>query len=562
MRFPFLISIGICSAFLLFSGACSRMPSNTTVAEQTQQGSAPDRERELIEEVQSHPSAERKMSTLAATDMAVQSGISYQRVRQIPQYMPYATASTENYQPLTDNPVKRVVDQPLSTFSIDVDTGSYANVRRFIRAGQLPPANAVRVEEMLNYFTYDYPLPEDSRQPFSVITEVGPTPWNSETHLLHIGVQGYREQLHESHAANLVFLVDVSGSMNSPKKLGLLKSSLKLLVSQLNEQDSISIVSYAGATRVVLKPTPASQRKRILAALENLHAGGSTNGAAGIDLAYQQADSAFKRGGVNRVILATDGDFNVGISDIEQLKKIIAKKRKIGIELTTLGFGTGNYNDYLMEQLADIGNGNYAYIDTLTEAKKVLLDELSSTLLTIARDVKIQIEFNPAVVSEYRLIGYSNRLLADQDFNNDRVDAGDIGAGHSVTAIYEIALLGERGQALDALRYRHHDLEAVNTDELAFIKLRYKLPQEKHSRLLSRVIGSGQSKNSLSETSDNYRFAAAVACFAQKLSDSRYIESADYGSILTLAREAQGSDKFAYRSGFIELVSLAEILDR
>ncbi|MFT5350803.1 MAG: Ca-activated chloride channel family protein, partial [Gammaproteobacteria bacterium] len=328
--------------------------------------------------------------------------------------------SRENYAHFEDNATKRVLDHPVSTFSIDVDTGAYANVRRMLKAGNLPTQDAVRTEELINYFSYQYPLRSDRSAPFNVHKELAPTPWNANTHLLHIGIKGYDLPTEELPAANLVFLVDVSGSMQSANKLELLKSSLKLLTNRLVEDDSVSIVVYAGASGVVLEPTSGKDKAQIISALDRLTAGGSTNGAAGIRLAYAMAEQAFIKGGINRVLLATDGDFNVGTSNTEQLKDLIEEKRKSGIALSTLGFGTGNYNDQLMEQIADVGNGNYAYIDTLNEAQKVLVDEMNSTILTIARDVKIQIEFNPAVVSEYRLLGYENRLLNLEDFNNDK----------------------------------------------------------------------------------------------------------------------------------------------
>ncbi|MGH8679793.1 MAG: vWA domain-containing protein, partial [Burkholderiales bacterium] len=381
----------------------------------------------------------------------------------------------ENYAHFDDNTLKRVVEHPVSTFSIDVDTGAYSNARRMLNAGRLPRQDAVRVEEFINYFAYDYPAPTDRSRPFNVITELGPNPWNSKTHLLHIGLKGFEVPKSKIPAANLVFLIDVSGSMNSPDKLELLKTSLKLLTNELRPSDRISMVVYAGATGVVLEPVAGDQKAKIIAALESLSAGGRTNGAAGIRLAYQMAEQAFVKGGINRVLLATDGDFNVGTTSFEALKDLVEEKRKTGISLTTLGFGTGNYNDHLMEQLADAGNGNYAYIDTLNEARKVLVDQMSSTLQTIAKDVKIQIEFNPSVVSEYRLIGYENRTLAREDFNNDRVDAGDIGAGHSVTAVYEITLAGNGGERADPLRYQPETgaIAGRNT-ELAFLRLRYK----------------------------------------------------------------------------------------
>ena len=383
---------------------------------------------------------------------------------------------SEQYATLTDNPVVQTHLQPVSTFSIDVDTGSYSNIRRFLQNGQLPPIDAVRVEEMLNYFSYEYPDTASSEQPFSVTTELGATPWNNKTQLLHVGLKGYTPAKADDIPANLVFLIDVSGSMNSPDKLGLLKSSISMLAQELDSRDTVSIVVYAGSSGTVLPPTTGNNHHSINRALAKLTAGGSTNGAQGIELAYQLAGENFTDGGVNRVILATDGDFNVGLSDVNELKKLIEKKRESGIALTTLGFGKGNYNDHLMEQLADVGNGAYSYIDTLGEARKVLVDELQATLLTIAKDVKIQVEFNPAVISEYRLIGYTNRKLANEDFNNDRVDAGEIGAGHTVTALYEVALAGSGGELHSPLRYGNN--EPVNTqqplnNEVAEVRLRY-----------------------------------------------------------------------------------------
>ena len=475
--------------------------------------------------------------------------------------IPTPSDAGERYAETDPNPVKRVSQAPVSTFSIDVDTGAYANVRRFLQAGALPPPAAVRVEEMLNYFRYDYAQGSSPQDPFAIHTELSPTPWNAKTQLLHIGIQGYAPENTADVPVNLVFLIDVSGSMNHPKKLGLLKSSLRLLPRQLKPSDTLAIVTYAGATRVALVATPAREQKKILAALTQLQAGGSTHGAAGIELAYQQAEAQFDPNGVNRVILATDGDFNVGMSDVASLKKRIAEKRASGIALTTLGFGTGNYNDHLMEQLADTGDGQYAYIDTLSEARKVLVDELTATLLTIARDVKVQIEFNPAVVSEYRLIGYRNRLLREEDFSNDRVDAGDVGAGHSVTALYEIALVGSDGQRLNPLRYHRDGAQRGGEgDELAYLQMRYKLPGESASRLRQQIVHP-QTERPLSDASDNFRFAAAVAAFGQQLAGSDYLDGFDYAAMLQLARRARGEDVHGERGEFLRLLELAQALD-
>lgn len=466
----------------------------------------------------------------------------------------------ENYVHFDDNPVKRVAEFPVSTFSIDVDTGSYANIRRMLKAGRIPGKDAVRSEELVNYFSYDYQPPAELSTPFAVYREIAPTPWNEDTYLLHIGIKGYEAGRETLPAANLVFLVDVSGSMNSPDKLGLLKSSLKLLTQRLTTKDRVSLVVYAGASGVVLEPTPGDQKGKIIAALDQLTAGGSTNGASGIHLAYTMAQQAFIPGGINRVLLATDGDFNVGTVNIEQLKDLVEEKRKSGIALTTLGFGTGNYNDHLMEQIADVGNGNYAYIDTLSEAQKVLVDELSATMLTIAKDVKLQIEFNPAVVAEYRLLGYENRVLKREDFNNDKVDAGDIGAGHTVTAIYEIALTGDKGRRIEALRYQPELSDATDSDEIAFLRLRYKAPESNTSKLLEWAINKTEIGTNLAGSSENFRFAAAVAGFGQLLRGGTYTGQFGFDGVTQLARNARGKDPFGYRGEFLSLVNLAASL--
>ncbi len=459
--------------------------------------------------------------------------------------------------------VLRVSSHPVSTFSIDVDTGAYSNMRRWLNQGQLPPEDAVRVEEFINYFDYDYPFPNSTQAPFQVSTEIAPTPWNSNTRLLRIGIQGYDVPKAQLPASNLVFLIDVSGSMSAANKLPLLKQALTMLVGQLDARDSISMVVYAGASGVVLPPTSGNRKADILAALQQLRAGGSTNGAAGIQLAYQLAQQNFIPNGVNRVILATDGDFNVGLASTEELIDLIQRKRKAGIALTTLGFGSGNYNDHLLEQLADAGNGNYAYIDRLSEARKVLSEELTSTLLTIAKDVKIQIEFNPERVSEYRLIGYENRMLNEEDFANDQVDAGEIGAGHRVTALYEISLTGSNGQRLPTRRYQSE--ATINnrgtgsfSNELAHLRIRYKLPNESVSKLIeSAVMDSGINARG----GDSFNFAAAVAAFGQKLRGGQYLENYSYNDIATLARQSRGQDTHGYKSEFMQLVNLAESLD-
>ena len=476
---------------------------------------------------------------------------------------PSEPTNRENYAHLEENPTKRVSEHPISTFSIDVDTGSYTNVRRMLNQGQLPRHDAVRVEEMINYFAYNYPPPETLEPPFNVTTEIAPTPWNNKTHLLHIGIKGFTIPKDKLPPANLVFLVDVSGSMKSRDKLDLLKTALKLLSNQLTEKDKVSLVVYAGASGLVLEPTPGNQHGKIQAALSRLSAGGSTNGGAGIQLAYAVAQQGFISGGINRVLLATDGDFNVGTVNFNALKNLIEEKRKSGISLTTVGFGTGNYNDHLMEQLADAGNGNYAYIDTLNEAQKVLVDEMASTMKTIAKDVKIQIEFNPALVAEYRLIGYENRKLKREDFSNDKIDAGEIGAGHTVTALYEIALIGSDGQRLENLRYGEKSPkdEVPYSDELAFLRLRYKAPGGDTSKLLEwsllqKAIIAGNN------SSNRFRFSASVAAFGQQLRGGKYLEQFSYNDILSLAQGSRDKDLFGYRGEFIKLVKLAQSLSQ
>jgi Ca-activated chloride channel family protein len=468
----------------------------------------------------------------------------------------------ENYLVVNDGLVKQVAQEPVSTFSIDVDTGAYANVRRFLMNGQMPPKDAVRVEEMINYFSYDYPAPEAGGDPFRVTTLVARTPWNRETHLLHVGIKGYAPAATERPAANLVFLVDVSGSMDQPDKLPLLKAGMKMLTDQLRDDDKVTIVVYAGAAGLVLEPTSGKEKAKIKAALDRLQAGGSTAGGEGLALAYAKAKEAKIQGGINRVILATDGDFNVGLTSIDALKDTVAEGRESGISLTTLGFGEGNYNDALMEQIADVGDGNYGYVDSLKEAKRLLSDQLAGTIQTIAKDVKIQIEFNPAVVAEYRLIGYENRALNREDFSNDRKDAGEIGAGHTVTAIYEIALKGSRGLAIDPLRYGEHADEQVDprATEFAFLRLRYKTPEGDASKLIETPLLVSALKQADNAPPDA-RFAAAVAAFGQKLRGGDYIGAFDYDQIAATARAARGDDGDGARAEFIELVEMAKALD-
>lgn len=463
--------------------------------------------------------------------------------------------NTERYANTPDNPIQRTADASVSTFSIDVDTGSYSNVRRMLVAGQRPPADAVRAEEMLNYFDYGYPAPNSRDKPFQVSTEVAVAPWNSKHQLLQIGIQGYRVAAADIPAANLVFLVDTSGSMQDADKLPLVKQSLRELVKALRPQDRVSLVVYAGSAGLVLPPTPGNEQARILEALDRLEAGGSTNGGEGLQLAYAMARQAFIGKGVNRVILATDGDFNVGTVDQKSLETMIADQRKSGIALTTLGFGTGNYNDAMAEQLADIGNGNHAYIDSSSEGRKVLVEELSSTMMTIAQDVKIQVEFDPAVVAEYRLIGYENRALRREDFNNDKVDAGEIGAGHDVTALYELTLVGSGGDSIDPLRYARQAVPATKRGgELGWLRLRYKSPAGGSSQLMERALLTG---NARTPASPRLRWAAAVAGYADLLRGGTHVGSFGWDQVYTLAASATGGDRWGYRAEFLTLIDRA-----
>lgn len=469
----------------------------------------------------------------------------------------YRDQDREQYQKLAQNPVHSVAEAPVSTFSIDVDTGSYANVRRLLNEGRLPPQGAVRLEEMLNYFPYAYAPPSDD-SPFGITTELAPSPWNPHTRLLRIGIKASERSVEQLPPANLVFLADVSGSMDRREGLPLVKGTLKLLVDQLRPQDKVSLVVYAGDSRVVLEPTSGKDKTKIRAAIEQLQAGGSTAGAAGIELAYRMAQQGFIDKGINRILLATDGDFNVGVSDFETLKAMAAEKRRSGVSLTTLGFGVDNYNERLMEQLADAGDGNYAYIDNLREARKVLVEQLSSTLAVLAKNVKLQLEFNPAQVSEYRLLGYENRALKREDFNNDQVDAGEIGAGHTVTALYEIVPKGQKGW-LEPLRYQAEAKPAGKGDELAWLRVRWQRPEGGPSQLVERPIATTGATD-LARASDDLRFAAAVAAFAQQLDGARYTGGFDLGDTLALARSARGEDPFGLRGEFLQLVELARSL--
>ena len=473
---------------------------------------------------------------------------------------PYPEQGRDRFAEFDPNPVKVVVEEPVSTFSIDVDTASYSFMRASLNDGHLPDKDAVRPEEFINYFPYDYAPPESRDTPFATHVVLMPAPWNHATRLLHIGIKGYELDRGTAPGANLVFLIDTSGSMDEPNKLPLLISSFRLLLNALSPDDRVAIVTYAGSAGVVLPPTPVSDRAGILAGLERLEAGGSTAGAEGIRQAYRLAEQHMTEDSVNRVILATDGDFNVGITDPEELEDYIAHKRSSGVFLSVLGFGMGNYNDELMQRLAQSGNGNAAYIDTLSEARKVLVEEATSTLFPIAGDVKIQVEFNPAIVSEYRLIGFETRMLAREDFRDDKVDAGEIGAGHTVTAIYEVTPAGSGAERVARLRYqdKHAEPKVGFDDELAFLKIRYKLPDSETSTLIARPITAGDAFESVDAAPRDVRFSTAVAAFGQLLRGGRYTGDYGYDDVIALAQGARGDDSFDYRNEFVGLVRLAQ----
>jgi Ca-activated chloride channel family protein len=513
------------------------------------------------------------MDGMAAKSGAPGSGYLTREMAPVPQMMsggaapmdeglPVFAGSGDRFESFDENAFHSVTEDPVSTFSIDVDTASYSYVRRSLEAGVLPPADAVRTEEMVNYFSYNYPAPGSAETPFRDSVTVYPSPWNPGTMLMHIGIKGYVPPVRDAAPANIVLLIDTSGSMDEPDKLPLLKRSFALLIDQLGARDKVSIVTYAGSAGVVLEPTAASNKKAILQALDDLWAGGSTAGAEGIEAAYALAARAAGDGTNNRVLLATDGDFNVGISDPAELERFIAKKRNEGIFLSVLGFGSGNYDDRTMQALAQNGNGTAAYIDSFREAQKVLASEVRGTLDTIAKDVKIQVEFNPQTVAEYRLIGYETRALNREDFNNDKVDAGDIGAGHTVTAIYEFTPQDSAVRHLDPLRYQSEATPqpASPADEYGFLKLRYKLPGEEESRLIEEPVKVGQALDGIAAAPEDVRFATAVASFAQKLRESSYTDAMSYADIRALAAGARGTDDSGYRAEFLSLVDLAASL--
>ncbi|MFN8291227.1 MAG: von Willebrand factor type A domain-containing protein [Chitinophagaceae bacterium] len=469
----------------------------------------------------------------------------------------------EGYDKITENRFLKATDNPLSTFSIDVDAASYSNIRRFITNNQLPPAGAVRIEEMVNYFRYEYPQPSNG-DPFSVTTEISDAPWNNQHKLVLIGLQGKKIPTENLPPSNLVFLIDVSGSMESPEKLPLVKASMKMLVDQLRQEDFISMVVYAGAAGLVLPPTSGAEKIKIKEAIDRLEAGGSTAGGDGIKLAYKVANENFSKKGNNRVILCTDGDFNVGESSDDAMERLIEKERQSGVFLTVLGYGMGNYQDAKMQKLADKGNGNHAYIDGISEAKKVLVNEFGGTLFTIAKDVKLQVEFNPAKVQGYRLIGYENRLLAKEDFNDDKKDAGEMGSGHTVTALYEIIPVGVKSdflQKVDTLKYQSglKPLSKTNySDEIMTVKFRYKAPDGDVSKLIEHPVKDNET--GIAKTSDNFRFAASVAEFGMLLRNSEYMSASSFDNVLTLARRAKGTDEEGYRAEFIKMAENAQML--
>ncbi|ENH0614097.1 VWA domain-containing protein [Escherichia coli] len=474
-----------------------------------------------------------------------------------------ANPGTARYQQFDDNPVKQVAQNPLVTFSLDVDTGSYANVRRFLNQGLLPPPDAVRVEEVVNYFPSDWDIkdkqsiPASKPIPFAMRYELAPAPWNEQRTLLKVDILAKDRKSEELPASNLVFLIDTSGSMISDERLPLIQSSLKLLVKELREQDNIAIVTYAGDSRIALPSISGSHKAEINAAIDSLDAEGSTNGGAGLEMAYQQAAKGFIKGGINRILLATDGDFNVGIDDPKSIESMVKKQRESGVTLSTLGVGDSNYNEAMMVRIADVGNGNYSYIDTLSEAQKVLNSEMRQTLITVAKDVKAQIEFNPAWVTEYRQIGYEKRQLRAEDFNNDNVDAGDIGAGKHITLLFELTLKGQKA-SIDKLRYAPDNKSAKpdKTKELAWLKIRWKSPQGKESQLVEFPLAF-----SIKAPSEDMRFRAAVAAYGQKLRGSEYLNNTSWQQIKQWAQKAKGEDPQGYRAEFIRLIGLAKDLD-
>ena len=528
----------------------------TKVAEQSAAKAAADAKALAQQEVQQYSDKQALLGRLQAAPK-------YQHAAREKAASQIANPGTARYQQFDDNPVKQVAQNPLATFSLDVDTGSYANVRRFLNQGLLPPPDAVRVEEIVNYFPSDWDIkdkqsiPASKPIPFAMRYELAPAPWNEQRTLLKVDILAKDRKSEELPASNLVFLIDTSGSMISDERLPLIQSSLKLLVKELREQDNIAIVTYAGDSRIALPSISGSHKAEINAAIDSLDAEGSTNGGAGLEMAYQQAAKGFIKGGINRILLATDGDFNVGIDDPKSIESMVKKQRESGVTLSTLGVGDSNYNEAMMVRIADVGNGNYSYIDTLSEAQKVLNSEMRQTLITVAKDVKAQIEFNPARVTEYRQIGYEKRQLKAEDFNNDNVDAGDIGAGKHITFLFELTLKGQKA-SIDKLRYAPDNKSAKSdkTKELAWLKIRWKSPQGKESQLVEFPLASA-----IKAPSEDMRFRAAVAAYGQKLRGSEYLNNTSWQQIKQWAQKAKGEDPQGYRAEFIRLIGLAKDLD-
>ncbi|HBE3814075.1 TPA: VWA domain-containing protein [Escherichia coli] len=528
----------------------------TKVAEQSAAKAAADAKALAQQEVQQY-------SDKQALPGRLQAAPKYQHAAREKAASQIANPGTARYQQFDDNPVKQVAQNPLATFSLDVDTGSYANVRRFLNQGLLPPPDAVRVEEIVNYFPSEWDIkdkqsiPASKPIPFAMRYELAPAPWNEQRTLLKVDILAKDRKSEELPASNLVFLIDTSGSMISDERLPLIQSSLKLLVKELREQDNIAIVTYAGDSRIALPSISGSHKAEINAAIDSLDAEGSTNGGAGLEMAYQQAAKGFIKGGINRILLATDGDFNVGIDDPKSIESMVKKQRESGVTLSTLGVGDSNYNEAMMVRIADVGNGNYSYIDTLSEAQKVLNSEMRQTLITVAKDVKAQIEFNPAWVTEYRQIGYEKRQLKAEDFNNDNVDAGDIGAGKHITLLFELTLKGQKA-SIDKLRYAPDNKSAKSdkTKELAWLKIRWKSPQGKESQLVEFPLASA-----IKAPSEDMRFRAAVAAYGQKLRGSEYLNNTSWQQIKQWAQKAKGEDPQGYRAEFIRLIGLAKDLD-
>ena len=542
-------NVSLCIAAALMVAACGDPSHRHNSGEKVSViNSTPDEVIEEDVEITSNEAALMEPSANATSKMILSS--------------PPQQRNAETYKEIKENSFVVVAQQPVTTFSADVDRAAYANVRRIIGYGQIPPKDAVRIEEMVNYFDYDYPVPEEgSVSPLRVSPELAPAPWNPNHLLLRIGLQAKKIDLAQAPPSNIVFLIDVSGSMDEENKLPLLQSSFKLLLGQLRPDDKVAIVTYANGTKVALPSTRVKDKEKIIKVLDNLYASGGTSGGRGIQLAYEQAQKSFIKNGNNRIILATDGDFNIGINNTTDLEKFIEKQRESGIYMSVLGFGMGNYRDDMAETIADKGNGNYAYIDNITEAKKVLVNELSGTLFAVAKDVKLQLEFNPKYVKEYKLIGYENRMLANEDFTNDKKDAGEIGAGHTVTALYE--LVPSDGKVAQSLRYQSQELnEKGKGNELGFLKIRYKDPKVKDAKSVEITEPLVFNKKALKETSTDYRFAASVAEFGILLRDNSNKANATYDQVIELAEGAIGKDPEGYRKEFVRLVKSVKMLPK